>query len=192
MQLPGDTCFSWVICKWMHTKFWDRVGTEQMAAEVIDSLANMGGLCVLGEVNAQGLWGIKPMGVCLIFCVFHLDSGHVPSGTGTHGLHLRSQRFFRLIGNHKDWEAHQAVRLSFTSQVGFLLPFGWDRYQGSQLLPTCLPGNYPGEHFPLLLFFQSYFSQYQLPKERSQWTNRVEVGGQKPRIKSPKFSKWQN
>ena len=65
------------------------------------------------------------MGVCLVFCVSHLDSGHVSPGTGkTNRLRLGSEWVFSLIGNYKDCDAHKAVRTSFTSQVGFLLPFG--------------------------------------------------------------------
>lgn len=57
------------------------------------------------------------MGVRLMFYVshFHLHLViYVPLGTGkTKGLHLGSERVSSFMGNHKDCDAHTAVRTSF-------------------------------------------------------------------------------
>lgn len=38
------------------------------------------------------------------------------------------ERVFSFVGNYKDCVAHQALRITFTSQGGCLLPLGWNQY----------------------------------------------------------------
>lgn len=62
------------------------------------------------------VWGRTPVGVRLIWHVFHFDSHlviQVPLSTGKmEGQHLGSERVFGFIGNHKDCYAPKAVRTS--------------------------------------------------------------------------------